>query len=170
MKKEVAVISLLLILALSRLRGSTTNSGVLPIDYSKPKGIRNNNPANIRISTANDWRGKVPLESNNDGEFEQFYEMVMGARAGLKLLSNYLNRGINTISKIIYKWAPPEDNNDTEGYINYVSDNSGINRNKILSYNELPIIFRYMIDQEVGINASRQYVSNNLINQAFNLV
>ncbi|MCA9329527.1 hypothetical protein KDA11_02695, partial [Candidatus Saccharibacteria bacterium] len=34
-----------------------------------PRGIRNNNPGNIRISN-NQWRGKIPVSQNTDGSFE----------------------------------------------------------------------------------------------------
>lgn len=35
----------------------------------------------------------------------------------MKLLRSYRDNGITTYDKAIYKWAPPEDNNNTEGYI-----------------------------------------------------
>lgn len=86
-----------------------------------PRGIRNNNPLNIRIG--NDWQGeKLP---NTDGSFEQFTEMKYGLRAGFILLRNYINKyGLNTIEKIIKRWAPSNENN-TKEYIRMVCKETG---------------------------------------------
>jgi hypothetical protein len=32
-----------------------------------PRGIRNNNPLNIRLDPENRWQGKVPPKHNSDG-------------------------------------------------------------------------------------------------------
>lgn len=86
-----------------------------------PRGIRNNNPLNIRIG--NDWLGeKLP---NTDGTFEQFTHMKYGLRAAFKLLRNYINKyGLNTIEKIIKRWAPSNENN-TKEYIRSVCKQTG---------------------------------------------
>ena len=46
-------------------------------DKSIPRGYRNNNPLNIRISSSN-WLGKV--SPNTDGPFEQFSDIKYCAR------------------------------------------------------------------------------------------
>lgn len=101
-------------------------------DKNLPRGYRNNNPCNIRISAANPWRGKI--YPNTDGLFEQFDSLENGYRAALALLrgDGYIGKGINTIEKIITKFAPPKEN-DTQGYINYVSNYTGIPKNKVIS-------------------------------------
>lgn len=77
---------------------------------TKPRGIRNNNPLNIRIG--NKWLGEV--ENPTDKEFEQFTWMVYGLRAGFILLRRYINRyHLNTIHDIISRWAPSNENNTT---------------------------------------------------------
>ena len=89
-----------------------------------PRGIRNNNPLNIRIG--NNWQGeKLP---NTDGSFEQFTEMKYGLRAAFILLRNYINKyGLNTIEKIIKRWAPSNENN-TKEYIRRVCKQTGFDR------------------------------------------
>lgn len=78
-----------------------------------PRGIRNNNPLNIRIG--NSWKGKV--ENPTDKTFEQFTQMEYGLRAGFCLLRRYISRyHLNTISDVIKRWAPANENN-TENYI-----------------------------------------------------
>ena len=89
-------------------------------DKKLPRGYRNNNPLNIRINHANNWLGKVAIENNTDGVFEQFVAMEYGYRAALKLIQNYINNnGLNTVAQIIAKWAPNNENN-TAGYIQRV--------------------------------------------------
>lgn len=87
-----------------------------------PRGIRNNNPLNIRIG--NSWQGEV--ENPTDKTFEQFTRMEYGLRAGFYLLRRYISRyHLNTISDIIKRWAPANENN-TENYIKRVSLEVGL--------------------------------------------
>lgn len=87
-----------------------------------PRGIRNNNPLNIRIG--NYWQGEV--ENQTDKTFEQFTQMEYGLRAGFYLLRRYISRyHLNTISDIIKRWAPANENN-TENYIKRVSLEVGL--------------------------------------------
>lgn len=95
------------------------------------RGIRNNNPLNIRISS-NAWTGKVT--PSKDKAFETFSDSKYGFRAAAKLIRNYQNLyGLNTLSGIIHRWAPASDNNDTDNYIQFVSSKLGVNRNAPLN-------------------------------------
>lgn len=88
----------------------------------KPRGIRNNNPLNIRIG--NVWLGEV--KENTDGEFEQFTSMIYGLRAAIVLLRRYIcHYHLSTIAQIVSRWAPSSENN-TRQYINFVSERLGI--------------------------------------------
>lgn len=96
-----------------------------------PRGIRNNNPLNIRVG--NSWQGEV--EKPTDMQFEQFKEMRWGCRAAFKLLKRYIERyGCNTVEKIIRRWAPSSEN-DTERYINVVCNRMGIKRDETIKFN-----------------------------------
>lgn len=93
-----------------------------------PRGLRNNNPGNIRKSH-NRWKGKI---DGSDPAFETFVDMAHGYRALMVNLRTYMQRdGLNTIEKIISKWAPPCENN-TRGYIARVSKATGIPADKEL--------------------------------------
>lgn len=81
------------------------------------RGIRNNNPTNIR-RTNDKWRGLAPLQQ--DRGFFQFSDKIYAYRATFIILSNYMKKGVNTIGKIIRRWAPASDNNDTNAYITFV--------------------------------------------------
>ena len=92
-------------------------------DKSIPRGYRNNNPLNIRISNSN-WLGKV--SPNTDGAFEQFSDIKYGYRAAIKTLrSYYYKHGLRTVRDILNRWAPPSDSNNTDRYIGILSEKSG---------------------------------------------
>lgn len=84
------------------------------------RGIRNNNPFNIKLNKDNNWLGKVV---SSDPVFEQFDLIEHGVRAGLKLLSNYLKQGYDTPRKIVNRFAPRSENN-VNGYLHYVCNGS----------------------------------------------
>ena len=96
----------------------------------KPRGLRNNNPLNIRRSS-DKWQGLSA--SQEDKEFFQFLCAAYGWRAAFVILtkSYYAKRGINTIEGIISRWAPSNENN-TEGYIRRVCECTGLDRRQIL--------------------------------------
>ena len=87
--------------------------------------IRNNNPLNIRRGTAR-WKGMSKREDDED--FEQFETMAYGWRAAFILLGRtyYEKYHLDTIQKIISRWAPACENK-TDAYMMYVSINVGIN-------------------------------------------
>ena len=95
-----------------------------------PRGIRNNNPLNIRRS-GDKWQGLHVLQE--DREFFQFSEMKWGWRAAFRLLCHtyYGKYKLRTIRAIITRWAPPKENN-TEAYIRCVTDRIGIGPDKEL--------------------------------------
>ena len=101
----------------------------------EPRGIRNNNPLNIRLSSDN-WQGQRPPSSsasNGDKSFCQFETMAYGWRAAFVILCKtyYGKYKLKTIRALITRWAPPKENN-TEAYIRHVSDYAGIGPDKVL--------------------------------------
>ena len=85
------------------------------------RGIRNNNPLNIRHS-ADKWQG-ARMEQT-DKAFVQFKSMAYGYRAAWKTLESYWkhfyrNKQPFTVPNIIGRWAPPTEN-DTQHYIRTV--------------------------------------------------
>jgi hypothetical protein len=95
-----------------------------------PRGIRNNNPGNLKITPLK-WKGKIPFDKNTDGVFEQFETMAYGIRAMLIDLKGDIEKdGLNTITKVINEYAPPSENL-TSNYINLVSKQMGIGPNTV---------------------------------------
>ena len=82
-----------------------------------PRGLRNNNPGNIRLSST-PWQGEI--RPSRDKAFCQFKNMAYGYRALIKLLQNYRNlHRCHTVADCISRWAPATENN-TGGYIRRV--------------------------------------------------
>lgn len=86
------------------------------------RGIRNNNPGNLEYSKTNPWVG----QTGDDGRFAKFETPEHGIRALGRNLMSYQRQGIDTVSEIINRWAPPTDNNDTDAYIQAVCAQLGV--------------------------------------------
>ncbi len=89
-----------------------------------PRGIRNNNPLNIRKSK-DKWKGLRAVQA--DAQFCQFESLEYGWRAAFYLLTRtyYHKYRLYTIRAIISKWAPPCENN-SKAYVENVSRLTGI--------------------------------------------
>ncbi|HAG9525833.1 hypothetical protein [Escherichia coli] len=86
------------------------------------RGIRNNNPGNLEYSKTNPWVG----QTGDDGRFAKFETPEHGIRALGRNLMSYQRQGIDTVSEIINRWAPPTDKNDTMSYIKAVCEQLGV--------------------------------------------
>lgn len=119
---------------------------------SMSRGYRNNNPGNIRKTTTL-WQGEI---SGSDPDFKTFVNMPFGYRALIALLKEYINKGYNTIYKIISRYAPSSENN-TLNYIRIVENMTGIDRDKILNHkddNTIKEIVKAISYVENGISAN----------------
>ena len=89
-----------------------------------PRGIRNNNPLNIRRNK-DQWQGMK--KEQTDPSFCQFENLAYGWRAAFRLLTRtyYHTYRLYTIRAIVNKWAPPNENN-TRAYVENVSRLTGI--------------------------------------------
>ena len=86
-----------------------------------PRGIRNNNPGNIKHGDT--WKGEV---KSTDKTFEQFKDAEHGIRAIGVLLRTYNTKyNLDTVDSIISRWAPKSEN-QTQNYINFVSKQLGV--------------------------------------------
>lgn len=83
------------------------------------RGVRNNNPGNIRLSTQFKWTGQV---QGTDKDFCVFDKMENGLRAMFRLLANYhILYQVNTIREIFLRYAPPTENH-TDVYARWIAD------------------------------------------------
>lgn len=104
-----------------------------------PRGIRLSNPGNIRKGDIK-WLGMSVLQ--DDPSFIRFLAPKYGIRALMKILTNYdIDYGINTVSRIVTRWAPPGENN-TDAYIRDVANRSGYPPNVILDMASVDTLIR----------------------------
>lgn len=119
--------------------------------YDSTRGLRNNNPGNIR-RTSDQWQGLSPSQS--DPAFFQFTEAKWGIRAMAKLLKNYQTRyGLGTVQDIINRWAPPVEN-DTGSYVRHVANVVGVSPTDPISLNDNEVLTKLVegvIKHENGI-------------------
>ena len=128
-----------------------------------PRGIRNNNPLNIRHS-ADQWQGA--RNEQTDKSFVQFKSLAYGYRAAWKVLQSYYERFCRqekpfTVRNIITRWAPPKEN-DTEAYIRNVLKLGSLGGNEKLlppsnasSYGRLSRLLAAMTCIECGFPLSK---------------
>lgn len=113
-----------------------------------PRGIRNNNPGNIRHGDR--WRGMAAEQP--DSAFITFTAPEYGIRAMGKLLANYESlHGLNTVAGIIGRWAPPVENN-TAAYVNSVAQALGVSPDAPINVKaRLPTLVPAIIKHENGM-------------------
>ncbi len=102
-------------------------------NYMKvPRGLRNNNAGNIRLSKTHYLGEVVP---STDKAFKQFKTPAWGYRAIFVLLDSYSRKGFLTLRQMISRYAPPSENK-TENYIRYVAQNAVVNPEAPLDVND----------------------------------
>lgn len=113
------------------------------------RGIRNNNPGNIRLGQP--WQGL--RDTQTDGAFAQFVSMEYGIRAIAKVLFTYAEKyGLRSVAGIISRWAPTNEN-DTAGYINFVSGQMNVDPLATINVRDPETLFkliRAIVRQENG--------------------
>jgi hypothetical protein len=88
-----------------------------------PRGVRNNNPGNIRLSKVR-WVGEA--DDQPDPDFVTFSAPEFGIRAICKILLSYqADDRCKTIRQLISRWAPANEN-DTDAYVDAVSRACGL--------------------------------------------
>lgn len=138
---------------------------------SLPRGIRNNNPGNLKIAPIS-WQGKIPVAQNTDGTFEQFNELRYGIRAMIMDVTSDVRKGQNTIRKLITEYAPESDSNLTTTYINFVSQKTGIAPDTIISptTDTMRKIVKAQIQLENGETVANRYITDAEIQSAFDVL
>ena len=110
---------------------------------TKPRGLRNNNPGNIRINSDN-FHGEV--KPSQDKAFKQFRTMAYGYRAVFRTLLTYHQKhGLKTIRAWITRWAPPIENN-TESYIRNVSNAAKLSPDAEIDFNNKELMCRIVAE------------------------
>lgn len=132
---------------------------------NEPRGIRNNNPGNIRHGSP--WLGLISPQT--DPEFCQFITPEYGIRAMIIILYHYQDQyDLHTISSIISRWAPQNQNN-TQQYIKFVSSSMNINSIQKINVHVPSTLFNLLRSIILYENGEQPYDSTTF-NNAFTLV
>lgn len=127
---------------------------------SDPRGVRNNNPGNIRASST-PWEG----QSGDDGDYAKFASPEHGIRALGKNLLSYNKQGYDSVEQIIGRWAPPSEN-DTGSYVNAVSKKLGVapgDKLDLTNINTLTTLSKAIMQHENGqMNYTDQQIGSGL--------
>jgi len=136
--------------------GSTPKPTSLIKTTGKSLGVRNKNLLNVRpnVDENDPWLGQSGVDQN----YAVFESIDMGIRAGDRVLTTYgTKHGINTIEKVLNRFAPKGDGNDTESYIKNVSEKTGIARDEKIDLSDSSVrdaLLSAMVRQETGENVS----------------
>ena len=120
-----------------------------------PRSIRTNNPGALNYGPFAQRYGAI----GSDGRLAIFPDVETGRRAMSGLLDTYERQhGLNTVSGIINRWAPPNvDNNSTGLYIKTVAAKLGVDPNAPLTAQHRPALMDAMAAYEAGTsNIPRQ--------------
>lgn len=146
---------------------------------TQPRGIRNNNPGNIRRSS-DQWRGLCPLAEQTDKQFFKFSSPVYGIRAMAIILLRYQSRyGLRTPKSIIGRWAPAKgDSNgplpggeytqDSSSYAKTVAEACGVKPDDDINLTK-PITLYLVLSAMIRHENGQQPFGRDIIMQAINM-
>lgn len=135
------------------------------MDTKLPRGIRNNNPGNIRRSSDR-WRGLAPIQT--DTAFFNFNDPVFGIRAMVIILLKYQSHyGLRTVRSIINRWAPPVENN-TSAYARAVAAEMGVEMDDEISISR-PSTMYALLCAIIRHENGRQPYGRDIIMQAISM-
>ncbi len=131
----------------------------------KVRGIRNNNPGNIRHGDK--WEGLSDIQS--DSSFCVFQSPVYGIRAMAKILLNYQEKyQIDTIEKIISRWAPPNEN-DTLAYVHSVASALNVSAKQKVDLHGNGVLLANLIKAIIKHENGRQPYDDDMIFEGIRL-
>lgn len=133
MNNLLGILGLIIGVGFMLVKDSDANEVVKKDYHTGSRGIKNNNPGNI-IKTKDKWVGLTL--NQNDKKFFQFLEPEYGIRAMTIILGKYFTKyDLHTIREIIGRWAPAIEN-DTDSYVNFVSEILGVEPDEWLVFSQ----------------------------------
>jgi len=141
------------------------------IGSSGIRGIRNNNPGNIRhvpgwpTTPDQAWQGMSATQTDNS--FIQFVDALHGIRALHVVLNTYYTKyELDTVTGLISRWAPPQDKNNTVAYIAFVSNSMDVGANDVLNMTDIPTMTALVHAIIVKENTVDPYLATGQLAQA----
>ena len=122
------------------------------------RGLRNNNPLNIRRVVGTVWMGQQ--DEQKGPAFVQFTSMAWGLRAAFCILKTYqIKYNATCVETIISRWAPSSENN-TAAYIMGVCRLTGFGGKERLNERDWPKLVRAMAQIECGALLPQDVIEN----------
>lgn len=122
---------------------------------TKPRGIRNNNPGNLNFA----GQAGATKESGENGRFAVFSSMQDGIAALHRQLKLYFSRGVDTVEKIVNKYAPASDDNNVSAYIKQLVGATGKQADEKIDSGDQETVFK-LIRGIVNHENGKGYVSD----------
>jgi hypothetical protein len=134
----------------------------MPGGQNQSRAERNNNPGNLEFRGQS---GATPEQG--EGRFARFDSAEAGVAALTRQLQLYGSRGVDTIEKIITKYAPPSENNTT-AYINAIVNKLRVPAAEKLDLND-PEILSGLIQGISRHEAGRSFLSDEQVMTGINM-
>ncbi|HWP00042.1 MAG TPA: structural protein [Methylococcus sp.] len=134
-----------------------------------PRGLRNNNPGNLRISAVA-WLGKRAVSHEN--EYETFIDMTHGVRAmAINAITAQSRHGCRTVRQLIQRWAPQHEN-DTWAYVMRVAHAIGVDPDEPIELRDRKTLVAFVwavAAHENGIRACEKYLKREDVERGVDL-
>lgn len=116
--------------------------------HELPRGLRNNNPGNLRDNPDQQWLGQTGADESG---FAIFGTASYGIRALLHTLHTYyFVHNLRSVVDIIMRWAPPSEN-DTQAYVTSVATRMEVEPHVVLTWDQVsPALALAIIEHENG--------------------
>lgn len=100
--------------------GAPDTTGAVPAGGgAMPRGLRNNNPGNIKDGSF--AKMQPGYAGADEGGFAKFADVNSGYGAMESLLGVYGKKGLKTTRDVISRWAPTSDNNNVPAYASFAA-------------------------------------------------
>ena len=129
---------------------SVTSGGAGAGSSSAVKSVRNNNPGNLRFANQ---RGSTGKDATG---FAIFPTPEAGMVALEKQIRLDMGRG-DTLQKFINDYAPAADKNNPRKYIQFVSEQTGIQPGEQIPESKIPLLMAAIVQMEGGDSASSYF-------------
>ncbi|HGJ5864158.1 MAG TPA: structural protein [Arsenophonus nasoniae] len=133
------------------------------------RGIRNNNPGNIDYNAINKWQGALPHDPSIEKRFCRFESPECGIRAIMILLRTYQQKyGLKTISDLINRWAPNNENN-TSAYIINVSNSMNLSPKSVVNIKDKATLIS-LVKAIIFYENGQQPYNDAIFDKAYNII
>lgn len=125
------------------------------LDENAPMVVKNNNPLALRPSGGEVFQGE---EEGGRGGYAKFNTPSDGVRAAVITIQNYQKKyGLDTLRKILHRYAPAEDKNDPDSYADFVAKESGVSPDDPIDTQDYDLM-KKIIQAMATIEVSKKYV------------